>query len=108
MEECERCGKMFDKEVDSDSFDIEFGYLLYEHFRPCLCEKCAIQAIEDGEDGVYFETCQKCGCEFDLALEEARFREHFPWFNGTELTDRWDNGIMCADCAIEEIEEDRT
>ena len=107
MEKCERCGKMFDKENAFDVFEEEFGsslYLSYDQLRPCLCENCAIQAIEDREDGVYFETCEKCGCEFDFALEDAKYREYFPWFNGTELTDHWNKGIKCADCIIEEIE----
>ena len=110
MVKCEQCGKAFDRDDAADEFDIEYGstqYLSYDCVRPCLCGTCAIQAIEDGEDGVYFETCEKCGCEFDLAMEEVRFKKHFSWFNGTSLTDHWNKGIKCADCVIEEIEKNK-
>ena len=110
MENCERCGKAFDRDDAVDEFDEKYNselYLSYDCIRPCLCGTCAIQAMEDKEDGVYFDICEKCGCEFDLALEDAKFRERFPWFNGTELIDYWDKEIKCADCVIEEIEANK-
>lgn len=104
MKKCEYCGKEYDPEYEEDTFACECSYLDYRNFRRNLCAECALQAIEDDDDGVYIERCEKCGCEFDLVLEKSKFSSHFPWYNGTVLTDHWSNHIQCADCAICEIE----
>ena len=102
MPKCEWCGESFDLEDAELEFDAEAFLLVYRNVRKCLCGACALEAIEDKTDGIYYETCDKCGKTFDLILEESAYSNHFSWFNGTSLRDEWgDNGIICADCAIE-------
>ena len=102
---CECCGNEFDKKEAESYFISECGMFSYDNFKKCLCGKCAVDAIEDCENYVYYEKCEECGKEFDLAEDESRFAEHFPWYNGTRLRDHWDNKILCADCALELLDD---
>ena len=102
---CEYCGIKFDKEEAESYFISEYGMLSYDNIKKCLCGKCAVEAIEDSENGVYYEHCEKCGKEFDLAENESKFAEHYPWYNGTRLRDHWDKKILCADCALELLDD---
>ena len=106
MKKCELCHKPFDPEEAEYYFESETFQLSYNNIEKCLCGECAVQALEDKVDGVYFETCEKCGKKFDLIDEESIFDNHFPWYNGTELRDHWDEHILCAECAINEIESE--
>ena len=108
MEICEWCGRSFDLEEAEDFFDIETFALNYNNLKKKLCGNCAVQAIEDKVDGVYFETCEKCGKEFDLFVDEIEFANNFEWFSGTELRDYWKNHILCAECALEEAEKENS
>lgn len=103
MQNCEWCNKEFDEIEAEQEFEEEFN-LSYRKIRKCLCGICAIQAIEDMVDGIYFDKCEKCGKLFDLIEDEAEFEERC---EGTSLTDWWiNNGIICCDCAIQVIEAD--
>ncbi len=107
MAKCEFCGSYFDPDEAESEFTSETYLLDYSNVRKCLCAQCAIQAInEDKIEGVYFETCEECGQTFDLIVEESRFANHFPRYNGTTLRDHWDDKILCADCAISEVEDE--
>lgn len=101
MAKCEWCGKTFDVDEARDDFECETG-LSYDNLALCLCGDCAIDAIDDEADGVYFETCEECGNRFDLFEEQSKF-ENGPNDYGS-LRDYWDEKILCADCAIEEAE----
>ena len=105
MKKCEWCGNEFDLEEAEDIFDAEIFTLSYDNFKKCLCGNCAVQAIEDKVDRVYFETCEKCGKKFDLFENETEFAEQFDWSNGIELRDCWGKMILCAECALEEIDQ---
>lgn len=103
MSKCEWCNKRFDKDEAELYFDSETFLLSYNHVRKCLCGECAVKAItEDLVDGVYYETCENCGIEFDLIEEEGRFDNQV---DGIDLRDAWRSSgkILCADCAIKEI-----
>ena len=100
---CEWCGESFDRNEAEDYFEIETA-LPYSNIKKCLCGKCAVEAITEEIDGVYFETCEKCGKTFDLIVDIGTFRNHFPWYNGTGLRDHWEPQILCAECAIDEID----
>lgn len=102
MAVCEWCGKEFDNDFDRDTFEIETT-LCYDNLRKCLCGDCAIQAIEDEVDGVYYETCERCGKTFDLIEDMGEFDRHFPWYNGTRLRDYWKSEILCAECVLDDI-----
>lgn len=101
MQKCEWCGEAFEQDEAEDYFNTEMGILVYRNVRKCLCGKCAVEAINDEVDGVYYETCEKCGRTFDLIVDKQTYSNHFSWFNGTNLYDERDNQILCADCAIE-------
>ena len=104
MAKCENCNERFDRDEAASYFEMETE-LSYDNLRKTLCGECAVQAIEDQEDGVYFETCEECGCTFDLIEAQSDFDTHFDWSNGTRLRDYWDPKILCCDCAIEKAEE---
>lgn len=102
---CEWCGKEFDEADVESIFEMEFLNLSYSNVRKCLCAHCLMEAMNDEADGIYYETCEKCGKEFDYYEECSRFDSYFGYGNGTSLTDYWDD-ILCADCAIAKAEKE--
>lgn len=100
MAVCEWCEKDFDPAFDADIFqeNVSSAYLTYEHIRPCLCSECAMKAIDDQIEDVYFETCDHCGCEFDYVADAENFLAQ----QGCYITEMWRNGVLCCDCALEE------
>ena len=54
MAKCKICGKRFDKEEAEERFCIEFPIYDYNNFNTTLCGDCAIEVIEDLEDGYLF------------------------------------------------------
>ena len=102
---CEQCGKKFSKEEAEEYFSSEIFSLSYDRIRVCLCGKCAVQAIDDCVDSVYYEQCEECGKTFDLFEEESEFNSHFDWYNGTTLRDHWQDKILCAECALNLLDE---
>lgn len=105
MEKCENCGVKFDPTDAADEFEMN-TLLEYNNLKVCLCADCAIEAIENSEEGIYFETCEQCGKEFDLFEDEGEFSTHFSWANGLILRDYWDDQILCAECALDLVESD--
>lgn len=103
MPKCEYCGQRYDKDEAYNDFSMETYSLSYSNIRKSLCADCAIQAIEDGVEGVYFETCEECGKKFDLIKEESKFESNFSWANGTSLRDYWEDKIRCCDCALKKV-----
>lgn len=101
---CEWCNKEIDMDFDCAEFESETN-LCYQNLRKCLCGECATQAIEDEVDGVYFEVCERCNKTFDYIEEMGKFDSYFQWSNGTVLRDHWDQEILCADCAIDDVEK---
>ena len=103
MAKCKICGKRFDKEEAEERFCIEFPIYDYNNFNTTLCGDCAIEVIEDLEDGYYYETCECCGKKFDLITEASAFETTH---DGTTLIDWWDEfGIVCYDCADDKVDE---
>lgn len=103
MPVCEWCGKEFDENEAADDFDMEMGILTYRNVQKCLCGDCAIKAITEMDEDVYFETCEKCGKVFDFILDSGKFGFVFGYSNNVELQDYWDPLILCADCALGQI-----
>lgn len=101
MAVCEWCGKEFEPEFDSDTFEIEEGILSYRNIRKCLCAECAIRAIDEQVEDVYFETCERCHRVFDYIADSGRFAS---LVDGVHLIGMWDRDILCCDCAAEEAE----
>ena len=101
MKTCEWCGIEFDPDEAEDMFIDEFPQLSYRNLTKCLCGNCAITAIEDQDDDVYIEECESCGARFDLFEACREFESEF----SGDLLDQWDDGILCAECAIRKVEE---
>lgn len=106
MPVCEWCGKEFDEYEAIEEFEDSTWLLSYEHIKKCLCGKCAIKAIEEQIEGVYIETCEKCGKEFDFIEDSGKFMSYFSSFSGTELRDYWSENrlTLCCDCALDLID----
>lgn len=103
--ECEYCHKEFDYDEDMEEFETECS-TSREGLRKTLCASCAIEAFENGEDGVYFETCEICGKTFDYALADSEFNENMSPENGTCLRDYWSDHIRCAECALDAVQDE--
>lgn len=103
MSRCEWCGKEYDRDEAERIFSSETFCLSYSNIRKDLCGECAVEAIENEVDGVYFETCEECGKEFDPIEESSEFDSNFGWANGTSLRDYWDDKILCAECALKKV-----
>ncbi len=100
---CERCGKDFDWEVEKEEFELELPSKSYNNLEKILCAKCAIDAIECLEDGVYFEYCERCGKKYDPITTECEFQsihtnEYGTYASIFDMT----NELLCLDCAIDE------
>ena len=103
MAKCEWCGSVFELEDAESIFTSETYCLTYDNIKKCLCGNCAVQAIEDEVDGVYFEICEKCGKYFDLIEESGEFESNV---DGTLLRDYWNEQIMCCSCLLKKLEDD--
>lgn len=100
---CERCGKKFNKEDAKDEFEAEMTLKIYDHLEKKLCGKCAIEAIYDLENGIYFEYCDRCGKKYYPLDDNAKFEHMHSNEYGTyayisDLSDEF----LCLDCAIDE------
>ena len=100
---CEYCGEKFKRSEAESDFNSEYGFLFnYENFEKDLCYSCASQAIEDEDDGVYFEVCDECGSTFDYGNEASNYSSQM----GGDLIDMWNGKVLCCDCAINECSSD--
>lgn len=96
---CEWCNKEFDPDEAEEYFNSEAGILIYQNIRKCLCGDCAVEAINDEVEGVYYETCENCGKVFDVFEDMHELSEE-----GISLYDCWDDEILCADCARDYVD----
>ena len=103
MKTCERCGAKFDPEEAKEQFEMEAFLLEYDDIEPCLCGECAIEALQIEDNGVFYFTCERCGTRFDLFEETSKLSSMFHNTEDVNLTNYWSSGIICADCAGEEI-----
>ena len=97
---CERCGKEFDKEDAREEFEDETGKN-FDYLTETLCGDCAIQAINNKEDGVYLELCENCGARFDPFVDEMEFQRQ-TGDDGVEI-DMFGK-YLCLNCSLEEYE----
>lgn len=106
MAKCKWCGKSFDIDWARDEFESETGNKLYDNLKIRLCAECAVEAINDGADGVYQDECAFCGKTFDYGEECSNFLSMCNDSN-LSLEDCWYRfDICCADCAIEKLDEE--
>jgi len=101
MAVCEFCQNRFDEGEARVEFERRAWRLRYAKLRKCLCGNCAVRAIERQTEGVYFETCAKCGRSFDFAVDDQAFERSFRLDHHKTLRDCWTGGPLCCDCATE-------
>lgn len=97
---CERCGKEFEEEDAQDIFEGS-TLKLYDYLTKTLCGECAIQAIEDKEDGIYLELCENCGARFDPFVDETEFQRQT---GDDEVEIDMFGKYLCLSCSLEEYE----
>lgn len=104
MAECSRCGRHFNREEAEERFRLEHFDLNYENFQFTFCADCACEIINCEEDGYYFETCDRCGKQFDLFSDESDFMMR-NWEYSGGLRDAWQDFhyLLCADCASDAV-----
>ncbi len=95
---CEYCGKEFDEEFDSDTFEMETSKR-YDYLTKSLCAECAIEAIEDQDDGIYYDVCENCGSQFNPFEAEIELQRR-TGDDGAEI-DMFGR-CLCLDCALDE------
>lgn len=98
MEICERCGKHFDLDFDELEFDANSDTfpLIYSNVHPCLCADCALEALENKEEDVFFLSCDRCGKVFDYILDSGKF---LSLSGAMTLDGAWHGETLCCDCA---------
>lgn len=101
MKECKWCGKSFDPAEAADVFEIETVLFEYSNFNIDLCDECAIEAIEDEVDGIYFEICEECGRTFDWFEALGQFTSNSYHSELEDYRDFCEDRILCYDCASE-------
>ena len=98
MPKCEKCGIEFDEWEAENEFQDGVSTSLqvsYAQLGRCLCGACAIEEFENGN---YYEICECCGKTFNPCVDELIFYQ----FISDKITDAdmYEFGLHCADCAI--------
>lgn len=104
MAVCEYCGKRFNPSDAAEEYEWDFddsSFFPYENIKKTLCAKRAAQAIEDHDDGVYYETCEECGKTFDYFDAASHFDS---LVDGISILDAGNGSILCFECAMEAYE----
>ena len=104
MPVCSRCGKHFNREEAEERFGCDHPNLDYDHFQGTFCGDCAVEIVDNEEDGYYFEECDRCGKRFDLFADESDFMMR-NWGYSGGLREAWSEFryLLCADCASDDV-----
>ena len=94
MSICSRCGCEYEKE------DVVLLHADVNRVPIDMCEECLEKAYEMQEDGLFYDTCEECGKDFDVMEEKAKYLSQIPWCDG--LGFEYFDKILCADCALNE------
>ena len=98
---CEKCGKEFDEWTAETDFEEGVNISLsvsYHQLGRCLCGPCAIEEFNNGN---YFETCECCGKQFYPCTEQLDF--DYQVSKRITDADMYEYGVHCADCAAKKI-----
>ncbi len=102
MATCEKCGKEFEEWDAENKFYDDCGYsplpLSYSQFGRALCGDCAVEEFENGN---YYETCECCGKQFNPNTEHSDFENQVS--HRVLDADMYEHGIYCADCATKKL-----
>lgn len=94
---CSRCGCEYDED------DINMIHADVSRIPVDMCQDCLDDAYDDGEYGLFYDTCERCGKSFDVMEEKDDYDSSISGgANGIEF-DSFDQ-ILCADCALVERE----
>lgn len=95
---CDYCGKEFDEQDAREVFEIE-TLKNNDYLTKSLCAECAIEAINNMNDGVYYEVCENCGSSFDPFADELELRRQ-TGDDGVEI-DMFGK-YLCLNCSLDE------
>ena len=95
---CDCCGKEFDEKRCIRCFS-DGDLINYDFLTKCLCAECAIEAIDDEDDGIYYEVCDNCGSRFDPFAAELELQRRTGDY-GVEI-DMYGK-YLCHNCALDE------
>ena len=101
---CEWCGNVIDEDEVNDFCD-ETG-IWTDYIKKELCKDCLEQAWEDDVDGIFYDKCEECGCEFDIIEANSYFN------SDSSVGDLYRSDVedkkgktLCASCALGYIDE---
>lgn len=92
---CTRCGEEYKKD------EVSLLHADVSRVPVDICEQCLEDAYYSGEEGLFYDTCEECGKDFDVMDEKTRYMEFIRGDEGVTFEDF--DKILCADCAIEEL-----
>lgn len=95
---CDYCGKEFDEQDAREVFEIE-TMKNYNYLTKSLCAECAIEAIDDMVDGIYYEECENCHSRFDPFADEIELQQQ-TGDSGAEI-DMFGR-YLCLNCSLAE------
>lgn len=95
---CDYCGEEFEVQDARDDFLME-TLKDYDNLTKCLCAECAIKAINDMDEGIYYEECENCGTRYDPFVDEHELQRQ-TGDGGVEI-DMFGK-CLCLDCALDE------
>lgn len=95
---CDYCGNEFDEEDARDVFEME-TLKTYDYLTKNLCAECAIEAIDDMDNGIYYEVCENCGSQFDPFEDELELQRR-TGNDGAEIN--MFGKYLCLDCSLDE------
>jgi len=98
---CEFCGRSYKASEAEETFALEVSLILYSNMKKNLCGDCSLEAYKDQVDGIFYETCEECGKEFDFIEDRGRYDSSFPAYHGLSLDDEWEERILCCNCALD-------
>ena len=71
----------------------------YDYLTKSLCAEWAISAIDDEDNGIYLELCEKCGTRFDPFVDEQELCNRTGDDGATiDMFDKY----LCLNCSLDE------
>lgn len=101
MSVCEYCGQEFEEDEAELTFESECPKS-YRQLTKTLCADCAIEAIENEENGVYYEICDNCGTQYDPFELES---ELMCASTDDDVTSDMFDECLCFNCFMDKYDE---
>lgn len=94
---CSRCNC----EYDEDDLNL-FGGADIDRIPEEMCLSCLESAYDSCEEGLFYDTCEECGKDFDVMVEKSLY-ESMTNDDGVGYGG-WGR-ILCAECSIDELND---